>query len=637
MRIILIAGAAMLAATAASAQPNAPQASPPAAAPAVAEPPAGASGPTGDHDFQNIRMGLGVQGEIVFDRVCTVCHKPEGQSGLDARAPHQETLRQYPPERILAALTSGKMQVQGAGISQKEREQVAEWLSGRGLGGMNGDAAAMKNRCAAPPRMNAAKALWNGWSPGQGNARFQEAKAAGLTAGDLPKLKLKWAFGIPGGVEASSQPTVYGQTVFFGGDAGNVYAVDSATGCVHWSFLAGAGVRSAPVVIPHGKSGHAVVFGDYKANLYAVDAMTGKLIWQTRVDDQALSRITGAASYYDGLLYVGTSSSEEISGLQANYECCRMRGTINAIDAATGKTVWKFYPIPRKAEVIGTRPDGKKKWGPAGLGVWSAPTIDPKRGVVYVTTGDSFTVPAEPLSDSVLALTLKTGKLKWSYQATPNDSFMTGCSPQNRGPNCPEVNGPDYDFGSSVVLQTLPGGRQILVGGHKGGAVLALDPDQKGKLLWSEILGTKMASARGDIVFGGAVDHHAAYYALQENSGIASVDLLTGKPRWFKTAQPPADRPTRVGSAAAVTLIPGVMLNGGWDGVLRAYATDDGHQLWSYDTVKAFDTVNGVAAKGGSMGAPGATVAGGMLFVGSGYIGTSNGMPGNVILAFAAE
>ena len=634
MRTYLIAGVAMLAATAAFAQTSSAPASsaPPAAAPAPAAPP-----PSGDRDFKDIRMGLGVQGEIVFDRVCTVCHKPEGETGLDANAPHQETLRQYPPERILAALTNGKMQVQGSGLTEKDRQQVAEWLSGRGLGGLNGDAKAMKNQCAAPPKMDTSKALWNGWSPGLGNARYQTAKAAGLSAATLPRLKLKWAFGIPGGVETSSQPTVYGQTVFFASDAGNVYAVDSATGCVHWSYLAGAGVRSAPVVIPHGKTGHAVVFGDYKANLYAVDAKTGKLIWQNRVDDQALSRITGAAAYYNGLLYVGTSSSEEISGLQANYECCRMRGSINAINAATGKTVWKFYTIPKKAEVIATRPDGKKKWGPAGLGVWSAPTIDPKRGVVYATTGDSFTVPAEPLSDSVLALTLKTGKLVWSYQATPNDSYMTGCSPKNQGPNCPETNGPDYDFGSSVVLQSLPNGKQILVGGHKGGAVLALDPDQKGKLLWSEILGTKMASARGDIVFGGAVDHQAAYYALQENKGIASVDLKTGRPRWYKTSEPPADRPTRVGSAAAVTVIPGAMLNGGWDGILRAYDTADGHQLWSYDTVKSFDTVNGVQAKGGSMGAPGATVAGGMLFVGSGYIGTSNGMPGNVMLAFAPE
>ena len=627
MRTILIAGAALMAATAAFAQ--APAASTPAAAPQ----------PPQERSFNDIRMGLGVQGEIVFNRVCSACHKPEGEVGADARAPHQETLRQFPPERIYAALSTGKMQVQGSGLSDKERQQVAEWLSGRGLGGTGGDAASMKDHCTFAPRFDTTKALWNGWSPGGGNGRYQDAKHAGLSAADLPKLKLKWAFGIPGGVETSSQPTVYGQTVFFGSDAGNVYAVDSASGCVHWSFLAGAGVRSAPLVIPHGKSGHAVVFGDYKANLYAVDARSGKLIWKTTVDDQALSRITGAAAYHDGIVYVGTSSSEEISGLQANYECCRMRGTVNAIDAETGKRVWKFYPIAKKAEVVGTRADGRKKWGPAGLGVWSAPTIDAKRGVVYVTTGDTFTVPAEPLSDSVLALTLKTGKLKWSYQATPNDSYMTGCgTAMNNGPNCPETNGPDYDFGSSVVLTSLPDGKEILVGGHKGGAVLALDPDRMGKLLWSEILGTKMASAKGDIVFGGAADHTAAYYALQENKGIASVDLKTGKPRWFKAAgDPPADRQNRIGSAAAVTVIPGVMLNGGWDGILRAYSTEDGRQLWSYDTVKAFDTVNGVPAKGGSMGAPGATVAGGMLFVGSGYIGTSNGMPGNVMLAFAPE
>jgi polyvinyl alcohol dehydrogenase (cytochrome) len=486
--------------------------------------------------------------------------------------------------------------------------------------------------------MDASKALWNGWSPGHGNGRFQDARHAGLTAADFPRLKLKWAFGIPGGVETSSQPTVYGQTVFFGSDAGNVYAVDSATGCVHWSFLAGAGVRSAPVVIPHGKrGGHAVVFGDYKANLYAVDAATGKPIWRNTVDDQALARITGAAAYYDGVVYVGTSSSEEISGLQTNYECCRMRGTVNAIDAETGKRVWKFYTIPKKAEVTGTRADGRKKWGPAGLGVWSAPTIDPRRKVVYVTTGDTFTAPSEPLSDSVLALDLKTGTLVWSYQATRNDSYMTGCSATSQNPNCPQSNGPDYDFGSSVVLTSLPSGKDILVGGHKGGAVLALDPDRKGKLLWSEILGAKMASARGDIVFGGAADHTAAYYALQENKGVASVDLRTGRTRWILHPEPPADRQARVGSAAAVTLIPGVMLNGGWDGILKAYSTDDGHELWRYDTVKPFDTVNGVKAKGGSMGAPGAVVAGGMMFVGSGYIGTSNGMPGNVMLAFAPE
>jgi polyvinyl alcohol dehydrogenase (cytochrome) len=582
----------------------------------------------------NIRMGLGVQGEIAFNRVCTACHVPQGDKSADSRAPFQETLRQFPPERIYAALTTGKMQAQGAALTDLEQRQVSAWLSGRELGAASGDAKTMPNACKSIAPTAPSAFSWNGWSPGLGNARFQTAKAAGLTPTDIPRLKLKWAFGLPGGVETSSQPSVVRGTVYVGSDSGNVYAIDARTGCVHWSFLAGAGVRDAPVLTTAGKR-REVVFGDLTANLYAVDAGTGALIWKNRIADQPLSRITGAATIYAGKIYVGVSSSEEISGLQANYECCRMRGSVSSIDAVTGKTVWKFYTIAKPAAVIGTRPDGRKKWGPAGIGVWSAPSVDPKRGVIYIATGDSFTEPAEPLSDSIVALSMKTGKKVWSYQATPGDAYMTGCN--RTGPNCPATNGPDYDFGSSAVLQTLADGRQVIVGGHKGGGVILLDPDRKGALVWSTMLATQMASAKGDIVFGGAVDRTAGYYAMQITGGLASIDLKTGKERWFTPSKPPADRAARIGSAAAVSVIPGVVFNGGWDGVVRAFDTRDGHELWSYDTVHAFDTVNKVEAKGGSMGAPGVTVADGMIFVGSGYIGTSNGMPGNVILAFAAE
>jgi polyvinyl alcohol dehydrogenase (cytochrome) len=285
--------------------------------------------------------------------------------------------------------------------------------------------------------------------------------------------------------------------------------------------------------------------------------------------------------------------------------------------------------------VTGTRPDGRRKWGPAGVSSWSAPTVDAKRGLLYITTGDSFTEPAEPLSDAVVALDLKSGKIVWHHQEVANDAYMTGCN--RPGPNCPTTNGPDYDFAASAMLQTLPSGKQVLVAGHKGGGVVALDPDKQGAVLWRVALSAKPPSARGDIVYGGAADQTAAYYALQETAAFTAVDLATGKPRWSTPLKPPADRATRIGSAAAVTLLPGVAFNGGWDGVLRAFSTTDGKEIWSFDTVREFKTVNGVEAKGGSMGAPGATVAGGMLFVGSGYVGISNGMPGNVLLAFAVD
>ncbi len=129
-----------------------------------------------------------------------------------------------------------------------------------------------------------------------------------------------------------------------------------------------------------------------------------------------------------------------------------MRGSVSAV--GRGHRQDRVEVLHHREEGRDHRPSPGRQAqvGPAGLGVWSAPTVDPRRGLVYVTTGDSFTVPAEPLSDSVIALSLKTGKAVWHYQATANDSYMTGCQ-RGGGPNCPETNGPDYDFGSSMVLQ----------------------------------------------------------------------------------------------------------------------------------------------------------------------------------------
>ena len=584
-----------------------------------------------------IRMGLGVGGEITFNTTCSACHVPQMVGGGDARAPKQETLRQYSPERIYSALTTGKMQAQGATLSDGQRRDVSEWLAARRLGAAeSGDAKAMTNRCASDEPLRMSQPEWNGWGGAAANTRFQGAKAAGLTASDLPKLKLQWAFGFPNGVEAYSQPTVVGGRVFVGSDSGYLYALDAKTGCVHWSFLADAGIRSAPVAAPakHGAA-MAVYVGDLKANVYAVNARTGQLMWKATADDQPLSRITGAAAVHDGRVYVGTSSSEEISGLQPGYECCRNRGAVTALDAATGRELWKTYTIPETPKLIVSE-SGHRRWGPAGAGIWSAPTIDAKRRLLYVATGDAYTAPAAQLSDAVVALDLVSGQVVWAYQDTKDDVFVLGCGTQ---PNesCPKTVGPDWDFGASAALQTMSNGHDIVVAANKGGIAVALDPDKRGALMWRTNLAAKPPSARGDIIFGGAVDRERAYFALQETGGLASIDLATGKRRWFTPIVAPADRAKRIGSAAAVTAIPGVVFNGAWDGVLRAFSVTDGQVIWSYDTVRSFDTSNGVPAKGGSMAAPGVTVASGMLFVGSGYVGISDGMPGNVLLAFSKQ
>jgi polyvinyl alcohol dehydrogenase (cytochrome) len=487
-----------------------------------------------------------------------------------------------------------------------------------------------------------AGAVWNGWSNDAINSRFQSAQAAGLTADQVPHLKLKWAFGIPYATEMYSQPTVVSGRIFIGGDSGYVYSLDAATGCVYWSFLAQAGVRTAPsigAVKTHGTAKYAVYFGDQRANAYAVDAATGELLWKQRVEDHPLARIVGAPKLYNGKLYVPLSSGEEGISASSSYPCCTFRGSVVALDAETGKQIWKTYSVPDSPKPTKKNSSGTQLSAPAGAAIWNSPTIDVKRNALYVGTGDSYTEPAAKNSDAILAMDLDTGKMLWSFQDIRNDSWMVGCDGKHVVGNCPDELGPDYDFSVSPMLRTLPNGRQFLVVSGKSGYVLALDPDKKGAVLWKTPLFEKPPAFSGLIVFGGASDEQDAYFALNQVGGVAAVDMVTGERKWL-TPLAPADipgEPPRPGQSAAVTAIPGVVFSGGWDGRLRAVASGNGSVIWEYNTVRDYTTVNGVPGKGGSMGAPGPTVVGGMLYVGSGYVGVGNGLPGNVLLAFSAE
>jgi polyvinyl alcohol dehydrogenase (cytochrome) len=309
------------------------------------------------------------------------------------------------------------------------------------------------------------------------------------------------------------------------------------------------------------------------------------------------------------------------------------------VDAETGRQIWKTYIIPDAPKLVGKSPAGVERWAPAGAGVWDSPTIDAKRHALYIGTGDAYIYPAPKTTDAVMALDMNTGKVLWSVQDTQDDAWLAGCGSgasstgaTSFSKNCPDPLGPDYDFGSSPILRTLPDGRRILVAGQKSGMVWAHDPDRNGALVWKTQLVEKLAL--GMITFGGAADEQAAYFGLK-TSGVAAVDLATGKRKWFTPVEV-KDPNGLFGETAALTEIPGVVFSGGWDGVLRAFSTEDGHPLWDFNTAREFKTVNGVAAKGGSMEGPGPTVAGGMLFVGSGYI-FGAGTPGNVLLAFSPQ
>ena len=464
--------------------------------------------------------------------------------------------------------------------------------------------------CAQCPEAGLATgATWNGWGADGANTRFQAATL------DATKLKLKWAFGFPGVKSVLGQPSLVGGRIFIGVDTGTVYALDANSGCVFWTFQADAGVRTAITV-----DGRAAYFGDLKANVYSVNAATGEQLWKVHVEDHPTARITGAPKVFENRVYVPIASGEEGAGRNPKYPCCTFRGSVVALDAATGKQVWKTYTIADAPKANGNR------WAPAGAGVWNSPTIDPKRRALYIGTGDAYTEPAAKTTDAVMAMDLDSGKILWSVQDTENDAWLAGCDGAARSENCPKELGPDHDFGAPPILKTLADGRTILVAGQKSGNVWAHDPDKKGAVLWRTALVSNTTEFGGKIIWGGSADDQNSYFGLG-TGGIAAVQLRDGERKWFTPLSPK-------GQDGPLTAIPGAVFSGGWDGVLRALSSIDGHVLWEYNTAQEYKTVNGVAAKGGSMGAAGPIVAGGMLIASSGYIGVKNGIPGNVLLVF---
>jgi polyvinyl alcohol dehydrogenase (cytochrome) len=571
----------------------------------------------------------------LFDQRCQTCH---GSADVP-QAADPAILRRMTPERIYDALTVGSMQAQSQGVSDTDRRAIAEYLGDRKLGaGPAGAAAAMPNRCTATPPIRdlSSSPAWNGWGANLSNTRFQDAGAAGLTASQVPRLELKWTFGVPGATAVYGQPTIAAGRVFAGADTGYVYALDQATGCVHWGFQAQAGVRSAVTVGRLGDDDRwAAWFGDLKGHVYAVDAATGAPIWTVRADEHALTRITASPVLHEGRLYVPVTSFEEGAATSARYPCCTFRGSVMALDAATGRTIWKTYTIADAPERTGTNPSGTPRFGPSGAGVWTSPTIDPARNALYVGTGNAYSRPVAPATDAVMAFALDTGRILWVRQLLPDDVWIPGCPPGSTAGNCPERIGPDYDVGASPVLTTAPGGRRLLISAQKSGQLWAHDPDRDGALVWkADPPGPTPAGPEGEMVWGVATDGRRVYAGLT-SGGIAAHDAATGARVWMTPIAPAPGR--RTGHSGAVSAIPGVVFSAGWDGVVRALSAENGRVLWEQDTIRDVETVNRVPGRGGSMGAPGPTIAGGMVFVGSGYIGVRSGTPGNVVLAFGVD
>jgi polyvinyl alcohol dehydrogenase (cytochrome) len=550
------------------------------------------------------------------------------------RAPEPVALHRMAKRSILAALNSGRMKWEARGLSKAEQLALASYVAAP-----DSPVVTITGYCARDLDPSANPPTWSGWGADSGNSRYQPAVAAGLDRSHLKDLKLKWAFGFPGAVATFGQPTSYAGKLFVGSEDGTVYALDSATGCLWWMFKASATVKTA---ISIGNRGSAAFFGDTNGNVYALKVKDGSVLWQMHPEAHAAARITGSPLLVGSRLYVPISSGEEGASADPAYPCCTFRGSVIALDTATGQELWKAYTIAEEPRPTRKSAQGAQYWGPSGAAVWSTPTADVKRRRIYVATGNNYSDPSTDMSDAVIAFDSRTGKKLWSRQLTPKDVWNSGCVAEKKD-NCPGHRGEDYDFGAPPMLRTFPDGRSILLLAQKSGIIYALDPDHKGQMLWKSRIAH--GGPLGGVEWGGAANNRYAYFPVSDfdfdnpsvGGGLFALDLLTGKEVWHVPPHKPACAGQYGCSPAQMappTLIPGVLFAGSLDGHLRAYDARHGDVIWDFDTAQSFKTTNGVRAHGGSLNGAGPAIVNGMLFVNTGY---TNAMAGNVLLAFGVD
>jgi polyvinyl alcohol dehydrogenase (cytochrome) len=579
-------------------------------------------------------------GEQIFEAVCAACHEH-----ARARAPDAYLLKRMTPSSIYRTLTTGAMRIQAQGLDQAQKRAVVEFLAGP----LDASDAKLK-----PPPCHGPAADFNfslpppfaGWGLDPANTRYVNSRTAGVGAGDVAGLRLKWAFGVNGATRMGSQPTLAGGAIYIGGQDGGVYALERDSGCLRWQFQAAAEVRTGIVVSPWSSGDPTarpeVYFGDVIGNVYALDAISGKRVWQDHVEAHPSATLTAAPVLYGERLYVAVSSIEE--AVPGKYPCCTFRGSIVAYDAKSGVRRWQSYLSP-KPKFRGTNDSGAEVYAPAGVAVWNAPTIDAKRGVMYFGTGDGYSSPVSKLSDAIVAMRLDTGRIVWSYQATKHDAWNVGCMLKEK-PNCPREDGPDYDFGTAAILASDTHGRARVFAGQKSGWVHAVDP-LNGHLLWKTRVGR--GGLMGGVYFGLATREDVLFVPVNDvpdggkhdqaaRPGLYALDVATGNVLWV--AAIPADACRERGAqcapgiAAPVTATDDLVITGAGDGAIRIFNARSGEKLWQYDTTVSVVTVGGGSAHGGSIGGgAGPLVQGGTLIVESGY-GYAGRIPGNVMLVF---
>jgi polyvinyl alcohol dehydrogenase (cytochrome) len=491
---------------------------------------------------------------------------------------------------------------------------------------------------------------WNSSGGDRQNTRSQQSEHI-LSSANVSKLEAKWVVTTHGDVSAT--PAVDSDTVYVPDWAGYIYAVNKLTGAVKWTVklsditgVPGDKARATPAVtedkIIFGTQGAILAGGGPGGKIVALKKATGAPAWITQADPHFAAIITQSATVFDGRVYVGVASQEEalaafVPGYQLSF-----RGSILALDAATGQILWKSYMAPA---------------GYTGNAVWgSSPAIDVRRGQVYIATGNNYSVPQsvldcvtaagdDPLAkaaclpaddhfDSILALDLRTGAVRWATRAIPYDAWTVDCIPfVGDGDLCPSPAGPDFDFGQGPALFKVRASIELVGAGQKSGQYWAVNPDT-GAVVW--VTQTGPGGTAGGLQWGSAVDGTRIYVSNPNSNAVpwtplggssttkggwSALDAATGQILWQKV-DANVGAGLGGGPSGPVSTANGIVFGCSLDALGHMYALNaaTGAQLWSF-------------ASGGSCLSGGA-IAEGMVFWGSGYSNFGFGTFNNKLYAF---
>ena len=592
------------------------------------------------HSADNNQAGL-----AIYQRSCAACHdKP-----AETRAPPIDTLKGMGPRAVSYALTNGKMKLQAAALKPADIDNIVTYLAA--TADVDNSWIASHTCKAGRLKVETGTPTVGQWGIDAHNNRRLTAQQAGLATGDMAGLELAWVMAFPQTANMRAQPVIVGNTMYLSiVDSGQLFALDigDAQPCVKWVYEHDVPLRTALGYHRLADGRQVLLFADAAAHVLMMDAVTPRVIWSATVKVTSVSNVTAMPVLYQDKVFVPISSGELNMGAVPEYECCTSHGAVVALNAKNGNRLWVYHTMKDAVKTTVSRV-GTQQYGPSGAPIWSAAAIDEKRGLIYVGTGENTSAPATKTSDAILAIRMKDGKLAWKYQTTPNDIFLTGCMNQPDGPNCPpgtSIN-KDWDFGAGILLARTPAGRDLVVAGQKSGVVWALDPDN-GKPVWNAKVGG--GGAMGGIHWGMAFDGRTLFApnnmstgptADEVTPGLYALDIDTGDIKWKYLHQPDCSGTRRqelrscdssYGMSAAALLVDGAVVQGTNDGFVKIFDAGSGAQLFSFDTARAFATVNGVQGHGGAIDNASVVAGNGMLFVQSGY--GLMGVPGNLLLAF---